>query len=88
MGWTDSHLHEYEIAQRRYGAPDDEDEDEWPSSEPVADEQRVHLKTAVEAGARRFTDVYDFGDHWEHAIHVEDNHPVEIWRSVRDIPRR
>jgi hypothetical protein len=40
MGWSNSHLHEYEIARRRYGIPDDE----WPSTEPVTDERRVRLK--------------------------------------------
>lgn len=69
MGWTDSHLHEYEIAHRRYGLPDDDD---WPGAEPVADERRVRLESFIEAGVRRFTYQYDFGDSWEHVIKVED----------------
>ncbi len=68
MGWHGGHLHEYEIKRRSYGIPDDE----WPSTEPVIDERRVRLKTLVEAGARSFTYLYDFGDHWEHSIKVED----------------
>ena len=36
------------------------------------DERRVRLNTLVEAGTRRFTYLYDFGDGWEHIIKVED----------------
>ena len=68
MGWTDSHLHEYEIAHRRYGIPDDQ----WPTTAPVTDERRVRLKTFIDAGARRFDYIYDFGDHWDHVVKVED----------------
>jgi Plasmid pRiA4b ORF-3-like protein len=68
MGWTDSHLHEYVIARKRYGTPDPD----WPSTEPVLDERRVQLKPFIEARVRRFIYLYDFGDHWEHEITVED----------------
>ena len=68
MGWTNSHLHEYEIARRRYRIPDEE----WPGSEPLIDERRVRLKSLIEAGTQRFTYTYDFGDAWEHRIVVED----------------
>lgn len=67
MGWTDSHLHEYEIARRRYGVPDAE----WQAPGEVTDERRVRLKPLLEAGVRRFSYVYDFGDHWEHLVKVE-----------------
>ena len=64
---TDSHLHEYEIARRRYGIPDEE----W-QTEPITDERRVRLQPLLEAGLRRFTYVYDFGDYWKHLVKVED----------------
>ena len=70
MGWTNSHLHEYEIARERYGVPDDEDD--WPGAKPLTDERRVRLKPLIEGGLRRFTYQYDFGDSWEHVIKVED----------------
>jgi hypothetical protein len=78
MGWHDSHLHEYEIARRRYGIPDDE----WPSTEPVTDERRVRLKPLIEDGLRRFTYLYDFGDHWEHIVKVEDLVPPKPDRPL------
>ncbi len=68
MGWGGGHLHEYEIAHQRYGIPDDE----WPDPEPMIDERRARLKPLIETGLRRFTYIYDLGDHWEHTITVED----------------
>jgi Plasmid pRiA4b ORF-3-like protein len=68
MGWMNSHLHEYEIAHQRYGVPDSE----WEPSGAVTDERRARLKPLLEAGLRRFTYLYDFGDHWEHLVKVED----------------
>lgn len=68
MGWSDSHLHEYEIAGRRYGIPDPD----WPTSEPVLHERRVKLKALVEGRIRRFVYHYDFGDDWEHEVTLED----------------
>lgn len=67
MGWQNSHLHEYEIANRRYGIPDDA----WPEEDPPVDERRVRLNPLIKGGLGQFTYIYDFGDHWEHRIHVE-----------------
>jgi Plasmid pRiA4b ORF-3-like protein len=78
MGWSNSHLHEYEIARRRYGVPDDE----WPSTEPVTDERRVRLKPLIEDRLRRFIYLYDFGDHWEHIVKVEDLVPPKPDRPL------
>lgn len=69
MGWHGGHLHEYEIARRRYGVPDED----WPSTKPVIDERQVRLQALVEEGSRRFTYLYDFGDHWEHSVTVESS---------------
>jgi hypothetical protein len=43
--------------------------------EPIIDERRARLNALVDAGAKRFTYVYDFGDHWEHAVRVEEQVP-------------
>jgi len=68
MGWTDSHLHEYIIGRLHYGVPDPDNFD----PEPVMDERRIRLNSLVEAGARRFIYLYDFGDGWEHIVKIED----------------
>ena len=65
MGWTNSHLHEFEIAGRRYGIPDPD----WPSQD-VVDEAKSKLFRLVKPGDR-FGYVYDFGDNWAHEITVE-----------------
>jgi hypothetical protein len=73
MGWTNSHLHEYEIAHHRYGVPDRE----WLGEMPIIDERRVRLNTFIGAGTRRFTYLYDFGDDWKHLVTVEDLVPPD-----------
>jgi len=65
MGWTDSHLHEFEAEGARYGVPDPE----W-DLDDVADEFGVRLSRIAGEGSRlRYT--YDFGDGWEHDLIVE-----------------
>ena len=68
MGWTNSHLHEFLIGRKRYGMI----AEDWPDEDPYLDERRVRLKSFLESGTRRFIYLYDFGDHWEHTIRVED----------------
>lgn len=64
FGWTDSHLHQFVIAGRTYGQPDDFDE-------LVEDESGVSLAQAAGTRTKRFLYVYDFGDNWEHDVLVE-----------------
>lgn len=65
MGWTDSHLHEFDVAGARYGVP----YQDW-DMDGVADESRVKLFRAAWEGDRLRYD-YDFGDGWEHDVKVE-----------------
>lgn len=65
MGWTDSHLHEFEVDGARYGVPDPE----WEPGE-VRDESLGRLFRVAQEGTR-FRYVYDFGDGWEHDVTVE-----------------
>ena len=69
FGWYDSHLHEFEIGNERYGIPH---EDDWA---PVHDERRVSIDQVIDAGRMRYT--YDFGDNWEHDVLVEKTVPAE-----------
>jgi hypothetical protein len=68
MGWTNSHLHEYEIGQHRYGMLDDEGFDH----NPPLDERRVRFKPLLDAGVRRLTYLHDFGAGWDHDVIIED----------------
>lgn len=65
FGWWDYHLHEFEIAGRRYGIDDGEG---W--VDPPLDERHAVLHGLVHAGDS-FLYRYDFGDDWEHEIEVE-----------------
>jgi hypothetical protein len=67
LGWTDSHLHEFEIGGKRYGMPDPQ-EDIGPS--PL-DEQNYRLIELFQKGSRAEY-LYDFGDDWRHEVVVED----------------
>ncbi|MGH8864135.1 MAG: plasmid pRiA4b ORF-3 family protein, partial [Burkholderiales bacterium] len=68
LGWTDSHLHEFIINGRRYAEPNPD----WNEELKQQDERRVVLADALGSEARTFEYVYDFGDHWHHAVVVED----------------
>ena len=65
MGWTNSHLHEFEIGGQRYGMSDPD----WDDGD-VADEAKVKLFRLVGVG-ERLGYVYDFGDNWAHTLLVE-----------------
>ncbi len=65
MGWTDSHLHEFDVDGVRYGLPDPD----WDVDE-VRDEARVKLFRLLGQGSR-VGYVYDFGDGWTHRLTVE-----------------
>lgn len=62
MGWTDSHLHEFEHNRTRYGQPMDEDFIE------TVDEDTVPLHDLFKRKGSRLTYTYDFGDGWEHDV--------------------
>lgn len=64
MGWTDSHLHEFEIDGMRYGNPDPN------YGGGVISETKVKLAEVAGEGDRlEYT--YDFGDGWLHEVLVE-----------------
>ena len=65
MGWTNSHLHEFEIAGRRYGIPDPD----WDAQE-IVDEAEGKLFRLVKQGDR-FGYLYGFGDNWAHHLSVD-----------------
>ncbi len=65
MGWTNSHLHAFEVGDVRYGMCFDD----YPDEE--IDEKGVTVLRALE-GEERFAYEYDFGDSWEHDVIIED----------------
>lgn len=71
MGWTDSHLHQFNIDGRFYGVPSPDDWDE------VLNESRYSLEKIAPEEKRKFVYEYDFGDCWKHVIVVEKILPFE-----------
>ncbi len=61
FGWSDCHLHEFEIGYLRIGTNDED------SIEPVEEESEFVLDKYVQKGDS-FSYTYDFGDNWEHRI--------------------
>lgn len=69
MGWTNSHLHEFDIAGLSYGPMDPEAR---AMGYPAFDEKRVRLWNFKRRPGITFTYVYDLGDNWEHDVEIED----------------
>ena len=66
MGWTDAHLHEFEVGDKIYAVPHPDDDPE----REIIDERRVRLDRVAKVGDH-FSYLYDFGDGWRHRIVVE-----------------
>ena len=71
MGWTNSHLHQFEIGDVCYGDAELLED----AFDPVNDEDSRMVKLSELLLERRkgfrFRYVYDFGDHWLHKIEFE-----------------
>jgi len=67
MGWTNSHLHAWKIADRRYGMP----ELDWDAPADLLDERKVTLASVLSGNIEVLFYDYDFGDGWAHKITVE-----------------
>jgi len=71
MGWTNSHLHQFEIDGERYGDPELID-DGFEDFECVDSTVTKISKVVPQEGSRfQFTCEYDFGDGWEHEVLFE-----------------
>lgn len=64
-GWTNSHLHSFQVGRARYGRTDPE----WPSD--MRSDTRKRLDSLGLEEKSKFEYVYDFGDYWEHSVLVE-----------------
>jgi hypothetical protein len=69
MGWTDFHLHEFRVGQKRFGKHDPEDQ--LMDLPTVSDESTAHLFMVLGKAGAKAVYTYDFGDSWEHVIVVE-----------------
>jgi hypothetical protein len=92
MGWTNSHLHSFNIGETHYQEPDP-DGDPFFSMAEEKNEKRFKLQQVAFREKMKFLYEYDFGDDWEHEILVEKifpmtddrRHPICI-KGVRACP--
>jgi len=65
MGWTNSHLYQFEVEGRIFGDPDPD----WGID--IKNSRRTKLSQVVKGEKTKFSYVYDMGDNWEHELMVE-----------------
>jgi hypothetical protein len=70
MGWTHSHLYEFEVTGKngkvvRYGEMDEEEDD------TLLDDRQISLAQVASKKDARFLYTYDLGDNWTHYVKVE-----------------
>ncbi len=69
MGWTNSHLHEFNIKGYRIAETNKELDKYF--RDKLTDASTVTLDSLISNTKEKFTYVYDFGDNWHHEILVE-----------------
>lgn len=71
MGWTNSHLHQFDIKGERYGDP--ELLDEGVGDQDIEDSTTTMMSEILPKSGKRFRFVYeyDFGDGWQHEVLFE-----------------
>ncbi len=74
MGWTDSHLHQFEKDGLYWGDPQN---NEFDDDIAIIDESLVPVGKVLLAEADSMVYVYDFGDDWRHEILLEKIVPSE-----------
>jgi Plasmid pRiA4b ORF-3-like protein len=74
MGWTDSHLHQFEKGGKNWGVPEWDEFKEF----DLIDERRKLLVNVLKSEDDSMTYQYDFGDDWQHKVTLEKIQPAEI----------
>jgi len=83
FGWENSHLHEFRVGKARYGVPDPEDGDD-----ALLDEADATVEQALPYKSSAMEYIYDLGDHWIHAVAVDDIEAEPPKRSARSFGAR
>ncbi len=73
MGWTNSHLHSFQVGDQTFGMMLDDVED---GDLGQIDEDSVTLRALPLRKGLKFTYEYDFGDSWSHTVAVEKLEPA------------
>ena len=75
MGWTDSHLHQFEDGKTNYAMST---EDDW---SPVIDYSNLVIGKFIKKNGDTLIYEYYFGDGWEHILKLEN-----VLDSVMEVP--
>ena len=67
MGWTDSHLHQFERDGKNWGVPKWDEFDEL----DLIDESKTQLAKVLKSEGESMIYQYDFGDNWRHQVVLE-----------------
>ena len=78
MGWTDSHLHQFEKDGKNWGVPEWDEFDEF----DLIDERKTPLATVLQREGKSLKYQYDFGDDWEHEVVLERVLPAKVSRPI------
>ena len=81
MGWTDSHLHQFEKDGQYWGVPGDYEDGDI----DVKDERRTRIGAILKAEGDSLLYVYDLGDYWQHDVVLERILPHLVRRWHRSI---
>lgn len=68
MGWTDSHLHQFDKDGKHWGDPQN---NEFDDDLEIIDESQVPVAKVLLAEGDTMVYVYDFGDDWRHEVVLE-----------------
>jgi hypothetical protein len=71
MGWSNSHLHQFDDGENRYADPQNGEDDFFEDDEKSIDEFSVPLSDVLCTECDELGYLYDFGDSWEHVIVLE-----------------
>jgi hypothetical protein len=73
MGWTNSHLHQFEKGGQRWGVPEHDGE----ADVNLLDERRTKISALLKVQGDSVSYVYDFGDYWRHEVVLEKIFPLK-----------
>jgi len=73
MGWTNSHLHQFEKDGKHWGVPESDDFGDL----NLIDESKVQIGAVLKSEGDVLRYVYDYGDEWLHDVVLEQILPTE-----------
>jgi hypothetical protein len=78
MGWTNSHLHQFEKNRIFYSVKFEDDDDFWDDMNQVDyKKKKIRVSDLIKAEKEKMIYEYDFGDGWEHEIVLEKILPID-----------